>query len=83
MPTYTFENEAGQTLEMNVPIGTSDVVQDGQHWTRTTTPEGFMVNTGAQMPDQRASMKRGYYQAEHKGWNSKFSKNQVKKIWNL
>jgi len=83
MPTYTFENQSGCTMEVNVPMGTETVVQNGDSWTRTKTPEGCMVNVGAQMPDQKAAIKRGYSQAEDLGWKSKFSKTQVKKIWNL
>jgi hypothetical protein len=83
MPTYTFENIAGERIEANKPMGTQEFVNEGVTWKRITEPEGFRMHTGASLPDQREQMRRGYYRAEHRGWNSRFSKTKIKKVWDL
>lgn len=83
MPNYTYINEAGQRSEFIKPIGTSDFVSNGVRWIRVSEPEGFRMQTGASLPDQRDQIKRGYKRLEDRGWNSKFSKQQIKKAWDI
>lgn len=83
MPTYTFKNIAGERIEANKPMGTEEFVNEGVTWKRITEPEGFMMHTGASLPDQREQVRRGYSRAEDKGWNSRFSKTKIKKVWDL
>lgn len=83
MPTYTFENESGVRAEANKPIGTTTFIDRGTTWKRITEPEGFRMHTGAQLPGQKEQMRRGYNRLENRGWNSKFSKQQVKRVWDI
>ena len=83
MPTYTFENESGVRAEANKPIGTTTFIDRGTKWKRITEPEGFRMHTGAQLPDQKEQMRRGYNRLENRGWISKFSKQQVKRVWDI
>lgn len=83
MPTYTFSDGQGNRIESNEKIGTRSVVIDGKRYSRVTEPEGFMLNTGAQVESQRDQIRKGYYRAENRGWRSKFSKQQIKRVWDL
>lgn len=82
MPTHTFENDQGHRCEFIAPMGTLRLEADGVTWSRIQEPEGFQIPRTIDF-SQKEDMRRGYYKHESKGWSSKFSKNQVKKAWDL
>ena len=82
MPTFTFENKAGERREYLVPMRSRTIHRDGDRWTRVKEPEGFQLKTQYR-EDNREDVRRGYYKAEQNGWGSKHSKSTIKKVWGL
>lgn len=84
MPVYDFKNKAtGDVKEFILPAGvTVHQDPDGNFWEKVTTPPRIAIG-GYKEPPQAQEVRRGYYKVEQQGWNSKFTKNQVKKAWGL
>ena len=83
MPTYTFENKAGDRREYIAPMRSRSIHRDGDRWNRVKEPEGFQIAQPEQPYRQSDDIKKGYYKAEQEGWSSKFSKAEIKKAWDL
>ena len=87
MPLYTFENNAGDTIERLVPLGRETVTVDGVVYLRSCTPQGFaMTGVAVGLPPQKDQVKDGYYKLECSEGSrflkkSTFSTKQIKKAW--
>lgn len=84
MPIYAFERN-GNVIEKIVPMGTDSIVHDGQKWNRSSitrfAPTGF-----AREAEMKDHVKRGFSRLEDRQgsrFESTFTKNQIRKIWDI
>ena len=84
MPIYSFERN-GETIEQIVPMGTDSITMDGKVWTRSkvhrSVPIGF-----AREHELKDHVKRGFKRLEDtqgSRFESTFTKNQIRKIWDI
>lgn len=84
MPIYCFEH-GGRTIEQIVPVGTDSITVEGKTWKRSSinriTPIGF-----ARELELKDHVKRGFSRLEDKQgsrFESTFTKNQLRKIWEI
>jgi len=84
MPIYTFENN-GQCIEHIAPMGTDSVVLDGKRWKRQPVAR-FGVTGFASEPGLKDQVKKGFIRLEDRQgsrFESTFTKNQIRKIWDI
>jgi len=84
MPIYTFENK-GRTIEKRVPMGTDSVVIEGERWRRNPVVR-FAATGFAREMEMKDHVKRGFSRLEDRQgsrFESTFSKNQIRKIWDI
>jgi hypothetical protein len=84
MPIYTFENN-GQCIEHIAPMGTDSLVLDGKRWTRQPVAR-FGVTGFASEPGLKEQVKKGFSRLEDRQGSrfaSSFTKNQIRKIWDI
>jgi len=84
MPIYTFENN-GQCIERIAPMGTDSVVLDGKRWNRQPVAR-FGVTGFASEPGLKDQVKKGFSRLEDRQgsrFESTFTKNQIRKIWDI
>jgi hypothetical protein len=84
MPIYSFEHN-GRTIEQIVPMGTDSISLEGKTWRRSCinriAPIGF-----ARQSELKDEVKRGFYNMEQRQgsrFESTFTKNQIRKIWEI
>ena len=89
MPIVTVKaTNTGHTFDVILPLTTSPIPEGTE---RVWTPTSFtMANTlqayEEKRKDMREQARRCAYKVEnegHRGWPVEYSKNQLKKIWNL
>jgi len=87
MPIYQFKSEGGEVIEEVVPVGTKDIIFDGEKYFRCLEPTGFaFTGNSTGMPSQTEQVRRGYYKLETEGgsgFKSSYSKKQIKKAWGI
>jgi hypothetical protein len=84
MPIYTFENN-GQCIEHIAPMGTDSVVLDGKRWMRQPVAR-FGVTGFARETELKDNVKKGFSRLEDRQgsrFESTFTKNQIRKIWDI
>jgi hypothetical protein len=84
MPIYTFENN-GKTMEHIAPMGTDSIVIKGERWKRQPVAR-FGVTGFAREAELKDHVKRGFSRMEDRQgsrFESTFTKNQIRKIWDL
>jgi len=84
MPIYTFENN-GQCIEHIAPMGTDSVVLDGKRWNRQPVAR-FGVTGFAREAELKDQVKNGFSRLEDRQgsrFESTFTKNQIRKIWDI
>jgi len=84
MPIYTFENN-GQCIEHIAPRGTDSVVLDGKRWKRQPVAR-FGVTGFASEQGLKDQVKKGFSRLEDRQgsrFESTFTKNQIRKIWDI
>ena len=87
MPIYTFKNNAGETVEELVPLGTTTIKFDGVEYKKCDTPHGVAFTGNAVgVPSQAEQVKDGYYKLEQTQGSrflkkSQFTTKQIKKAW--
>jgi hypothetical protein len=84
MPIYTFENN-GQCIEHIAPMGTDSVVLDGKRWNRQPVAR-FGVTGFAREAELKDKVKQGFSRMEDRQgsrFESTFTKNQIRKIWDI
>ena len=84
MPIYTFENK-GRTIEHIAPMGTDSIVIKGQRWQRQPVAR-FGVTGFASEPGLKDQVKKGFSRLEDRQgsrFESTFTKNQIRKIWDI
>jgi hypothetical protein len=84
MPIYTFENN-GQCIEHIAPMGTDSLVLDGKRWKRQPVAR-FGVTGFASEPGLKDQVKKGFSRLEDRQgsrFESTFTKNQIRKIWDI
>lgn len=86
MPAYDFKSEDGVVREFIVPGGTVFFqAEDGKSWNRASEIHAVAV-VGLSSGSHTDDVRRGYYAQELKqgsNFKSKFTKNQIKKAWNI
>lgn len=84
MPIYTFEH-GGRTIEQIAPMGTDSIVLEGKRWQRQ--PIARFAATGfARETELKDEVKRGFSRMEDRQgsrFESTFTKNQIRKIWDI
>jgi hypothetical protein len=84
MPIYTFENN-GQCIEHIAPMGTDSLVLDGKRWNRQPVAR-FGVTGFARETELKDQVKKGFSRLEDRQgsrFESTFTKNQIRKIWDI
>ncbi len=84
MPIYTFENK-GRCIEHIAPMGTDSIVIKGQRWTRQPVAR-FGVTGFAREAELKDHVKKGFSRLEDRQgsrFESTFTKNQIRKIWDI
>tara|TARA_R110000868_G_scaffold117108_5_gene311144 strand:- start:819 stop:1076 length:258 start_codon:yes stop_codon:yes gene_type:complete len=85
MPAYDFKSTDGVVREFIVPGGTVHFESDGKTWNRASAVHAVAV-VGLSSGSHSDDVRRGYYAQELKqgsNFRSKFTKNQIKKAWNI
>jgi hypothetical protein len=84
MPIYTFEN-GGKSIEQIAPMGTESIVVEGERWQRQ--PIARFAATGfAREAELKDKVKHGFSRMEDRQgsrFESTFTKNQIRKIWDI
>jgi hypothetical protein len=84
MPIYTFEN-GGKSIEQIAPMGTESIVVEGKRWQRQ--PIARFAATGfAREAELKDKVKHGFSRMEDRQgsrFESTFTKNQIRKIWDI
>jgi hypothetical protein len=84
MPIYTFEN-GGKSIEQIAPMGTESIVIEGKRWQRQ--PIARFAATGfAREAELKDKVKQGFSRMEDRQgtrFESTFTKNQIRKIWDI
>jgi hypothetical protein len=84
MPIYTFEN-GGKSIEQIAPMGTDSIVLEGKRWQRQ--PIARFAATGfAREAELKDKVKHGFSRMEDRQgsrFESTFTKNQIRKIWDI
>ncbi len=84
MPIYTFEN-GGKSIEQIAPMGTESIVIEGKRWQRQ--PIARFAATGfAREAELKDKVKQGFSKMEDRQgtrFESTFTKNQIRKIWDI
>ncbi len=84
MPIYTFEN-GGKSIEQIAPMGTESIVVEGKRWQRQ--PIARFAATGfAREAELKDKVKQGFSKMEDRQgtrFESTFTKNQIRKIWDI
>lgn len=84
MPIYTFENN-GRCIEQIAPMGTDTIVHEGKNWKRQSVAR-FGVTGFASEPGLKDQVKKGFSRLEDRQgsrFESTFTKNQIRKIWDI
>mgnify|MGYP003349371961 FL=1 len=84
MPIYTFENN-GRCIEQIAPMGTESIVHEGRRWKRQPVA-CFGVTGFAREAELKDHVKRGFSRLEDRQgsrFESTFTKNQIRKIWDI
>lgn len=84
MPIYAFEND-GQVIEKIVPIGTDSITHNGKRWKRNSITR-FTATGFSREPELKDHVKRGFSRMEDRQgsrFESTFTKNQIRKIWDI
>ena len=86
MPLYTFIAGDGETIEELAPMETRELRRNGKLYVRGKLPRSFAFTGRNMAPALADKMKRGYYREEcnlGSGWQSGYSKKQIKKAWGI
>lgn len=85
MPMIEFEGPDGDRVEQFHHIPVDEVVINGAVYKKAKIPSRILVNVGAKPLTQAEEVKRDAYAYEqsNKPWTCKYSKAQVKDIWDL
>ena len=86
MPLLDYRNvETGEGREILASPNLDSFEEEGKMWTKVEVPTSFNFG-GQQKPlSPKEQIKRSCRSAEMKsgGWKSRYTKRQMKKIWNL
>ena len=86
MPLRDYKNpEAGEVREFLASPDLVDFTEGGQKWIKVEVPTSFSFGGQHKPLTQKQEVKQACRSAElnSKGWKSRYSKRQMKKIWNL
>lgn len=84
MPIYTFEN-GKESIELLAPIGTDVIRHEGRQWRRSPIARCAAIGF-ARPPEMKDQIKRGFKRMEDtqgSRFESTFTKNQIRKIWDI